>query len=390
MTTTIIIAICVLLLLAYFFDLTSSKSKIPSVILLLFLGYIVNQITQYFLIKIPDLNAVLPLLGMVGLILIVLEGSLELELNKSKMPIIAKTTLMAILPLLYFSVVLALLFEHFGNLSFKCGLANAIPIAVVSSSIAIPTAQNLDGNSREFVTYESSLSDIFGVIFFNFITLNEEFTSNIFSTFSFEILLVLLVSFFATISLAYLLSRIKHHIKYIPIILMVVLIYAVSKHYHLPALVFILFFGIFLGNLNELKENRFIQRLKPDILDTEVYKFKELTTEITFLIRSIFFLVFGFLINTQELLNTETIFWAVGICAAIFLIRYLFLKGFNLSVTPLVYIAPRGLITILLFLSIPASQTSELVNKSLIIQIIILTALVMMFGMMFNKKKLSV
>jgi hypothetical protein len=35
MTTTIIIVLCVLVLAAYLFDLTSAKTKIPSVILLL-------------------------------------------------------------------------------------------------------------------------------------------------------------------------------------------------------------------------------------------------------------------------------------------------------------------------------------------------------------------
>lgn len=46
--------------------------------------------------------------------------------------------------------------------------------------------------------------------------------------------------------------------------------------------------------------------------------------------------------------------------------------------------APRGLITILLFLSIPASKQIAIANKSLVIQVIILCALVMMIGLMKN------
>ena len=53
----------------------------------------------------------------------------------------------------------------------------------------------------------------------------------------------------------------------------------------------------------------------------------------------------------------------------------------------MLFIAPRGLITILLFLSIPASQTIEIANNSLIIQVIILTALVMMVGLMSTKNR---
>jgi|ERR1035437_6916269 Kef-type K+ transport system membrane component KefB len=84
MTTTIIIIICPALLIAYIFDLTSSKTKIPSVILLLLFGMGLKQITDYFKIQIPDIDIMLPIFGTVGLILIVLEGSLELEFNKLK------------------------------------------------------------------------------------------------------------------------------------------------------------------------------------------------------------------------------------------------------------------------------------------------------------------
>jgi hypothetical protein len=386
MTIPLIITICFLLLVAYVFDITSSKTKIPSVILLLVLGWAVSQTASYFEIPIPDLSPSLPILGTIGLILIVLEGSLELELNKSKFPFVRKTSLIAFLPMLLFSFGLASAFQYFGNTTFKIGLANAIPFAIISSAIAIPSAQNLLSKNKEFITYESSLSDIFGVIFFNFITLNDNIGTKSVGHFILELFLILIISFVSTIGLAFLLSKIKHHVKFAPIILMIVLIYAISKIYHLPALIFILLFGLFLGNLDEIKHNKFIQRLQPDILNKEVHKFKELTTEIAFLIRSLFFLLFGFLIKVNELLNSETIVWAVGITFGIFVLRFVLLKLFKQAIKPLVYIAPRGLITILLFLTIPISQTIEIANKSLIIQVIILSALVMMLGLMTNKK----
>ena len=385
MTIPLIITICILLIFAYVFDITSSKTKIPSVILLLILGWIVGQSANYIEIPIPDLSPILPILGTVGLILIVLEGALELELNKSKLSFVGKTSLIAFLPMIIFSIGLAFAFQKFGNTTFKIGLANAIPFAIISSAIAIPSANNLLSKNKEFVTYESSLSDIFGVIFFNFITLNDNIGTKSIGIFIFELLLILLISFVSTIGLALLLSKIKHHVKYAPIILMVVLIYAISKIYHLPALIFILLFGLFLGNIDEIKNNKFIQRLQPNILNKEVHKFKELTTEIAFLVRSLFFLLFGFLIKTTELLNRETIIWALVITFGIFILRFVILMIFKQTIKPLIFIAPRGLITILLFLTIPISQTIETANKSLIIQVIIFSALVMMFGLMTNK-----
>ena len=194
----------------------------------------------------------------------------------------------------------------------------------------------------------------------------------------------------ATIGLSFLLSKIEHHIKFIPIILLIVLIYAVSKIYHLPALIFILLFGLAIGNLEELKRFKWIERFKPEVLNKEVTKFKELTVEVAFAVRALFFLLFGYLIETSEVLNPNTFFWAIGIVSAIVLFRFIQLKISKLPLQPLLFVAPRGLITILLFLSIEPSHTLSIVNNSLIIQVIILTALLMMVGLMTNKTRKKV
>ena len=387
MTTGILIGFCVLLLVAYVFDVSASKTKVPSVILLLWLGWMVRQFSELFELPIPNLSPLLPILGTIGLILIVLEGSLELEIDQTKFALIKKTVVVSVIPMFALAFLLAFLFQAVTHCSLKVGLINAIPLCVISSAIAIPSVRNLNPFQKEFVIYESSLSDIFGVLFFNFVTLNETITGTSFALFGLELVLIMVVSFVATLLLAFLIGRIDHHIKFVPITLLVILIYNVSKIYHLPALIFILLFGLFLGNLDAFKHTQWIQRLRPQQLNKEVHKFKEITIEGTFLIRALFFLLFGFLMETSDILNLNTFVWAAGIVAAIFTIRAAQLKLSKIPVKPLVFIAPRGLITILLFLSIPANSRIVLVDKSLIIQVIILTALVMMLGIMFNKKE---
>lgn len=386
MSTTIIITICLLLLFAYLFDISSPKTKIPSVIFLLLLGWGVKQAVTFFETSVPDLTPILPVLGTIGLIMIVLEGSLELELKRNNISIIRKSSLTAIIQMLLISFGLAFAFYYFGHTDFKTGLINAIPLSIISSAIAIPSARHLFTRNKEFITYESSLSDIFGVIFFNFITLNDTLNAEIFGIFLLQVLLMIIVSFVSTVVLAFLLNKIKHHIKFTPIILLVILIYSVSKIYHLPSLIFILIFGLFIGNLDEFKQFKLIARLKPEILNIEVKKLKEITIEFTFMIRSLFFLLFGYLIETAELLNTNTAIMSVATVFGIFLIRAVLLKIFKLPISPLLYLAPRGLITILLFLSIPINQQIPIANNSLILQIIILSAFVMMFGLVNHKK----
>lgn len=381
----VIITLCLLLLTSYIFDITSSKTKVPSVILLLILGWGVAQFTHILGLNIPDLSPSLPVLGTIGLILIVLEGSSELELDQSKAQTVLKTSIIALLPMIILAFGLAFLFQYLSEISFKNALINAIPLSVISSAIAIPSANNLDKSNKEFIIYESSLSDIFGVIFFNFLVSNDQITMNSIGVFTVELAVMLVISLSATVALVYLLRKINHHVKFIPIIIIIVLIYTTAKLVHLPALIFILLFGISLKNINKFSNFRLIQNLKPDILVSEVNKFKELTIELTFLIRSLFFILFGFLIKISDLLNSELIGLAIIITGLIFLIRTIFLFILGMPLKPLIFIAPRGLITILLFISIPTDQTFELVNKSLIIQVIILSALVMMTGFLITK-----
>ena len=389
MTTAVIISLCVLLLFAYLFDITASKTRIPTVVLLLSLGFILHLLVDAFQIHLPDLSIVLPAIGTVGLILIVLEGALELELSKHKMPIIKNAALMALVPLFLLCFIVAGVYSYMNDCPLKTALANVIPLSVISSAIAIPSARNLSQSLREFVTYESSLSDIIGVVFFNFVVLNSEIDSSTFGVFILQLVSIIIFSFLATILLSFLLGKIRHHVKFIPIILMIILIYFIAKSFHLPALIFILLFGLFLSNTDLWSQNKFAHNLRPAIVKKEVHRFHGVIMEIAFLVRSLFFLLFGFSITAAEIFNPTTIIWAMAICAVIYLIRLIFLKLLSIKDFSLVAMAPRGLITVLLFLSIPIEETLPFFNKALVVQIVVLSALIMMFSSIMSKKKVE-
>ena len=382
MTSTIIITFCTLMLIAYLFDLSSARTKIPSVILLLLLGWLLHQLTEFLGLHLPDFKNVLPILGSLGLILIVLEGSLELNLNKSKIGLIRKSFFGSLLTMFALTFVLSFLFQYLGGFPFRNCLANAIPFSVISSAIAIPSVRGISPANKEFVIYESSLSDILGVVFFNFIVLNSDYGFKTFGNFGVQLIIIVIISFIATIGLTILLRKIEHHIKFIPIILLIILIYTLLEVYKLPSLIFILTFGLFIGNLYKFKSFKWIKKLHPDELKIEDQKFKEITIEAAFLVRALFFILFGYLLETSEIINSHTLLLSGVIVAVIFIFRVIQLKISRLPLKPLLFVAPRGLITILLFLSIVPEQHLILVNKSLIVQVIILTALIMMFGLM--------
>ena len=387
MTITLIIILCLLILVAYAFDLSSKHTKIPTVIIMLIMGFSIHQGINFFEIKIPNLDLMLPVIGTIGLILIVLEAGLDLELNKNKKKVITSSFFSALIPLVFLLLVFGFAINYFTNQGVMISLLNAVPFCIISSAIAIPSVQNLSSSKKEFVVYESSMSDIFGVILFNFFLTNETIGVGSFFTFFIQILIMLVISLVASLGLSLLIKKIDHHVKFIPIMVMIILVYALAKIYHLPALLFILIFGLFLNNLDELKGFRFIKKLNPEKLNLEVREFAKLIAEVSFLVRTLFFILFGYTITSDVLLNSETLPFAFGIIAVIILARVIQLKVLKIELAPLLFVAPRGLVTIMLFISIPLSKSINFINSSLIIQVIILSAVVMMLGLMFNKTK---
>lgn len=386
MTSAIIITFCVLLLIAYLFDVTSSRTKIPSVILLLVLGWLLKEISHIFKISIPDISFSLPLLGTIGLILIVLDGTLELEIEKGKLRSIAQPLIGSLFSVIFLSVLLSFLFMKLGAADFRSALLYAVPFSIISSAIAIPSTRSMCRENREFVVYDTSFSDILGVVFFSYLAYSSSFSIGSVTFFIAQIIFMIFISVAASAGLSYLLGRMRHQIKFIPIILLIMLIYSLAELYHLPALIFILIFGLTIANLQRLTKLPLISKFFFGSIEKEVTRFKEINAEATFLIRSLFFLVFGFMIETSEILDPGTLKLAFFIVFIILTIRAFQLKITGNKLFPLLFIVPRGLITILLFMSITTANKIPFITENLILQIIVISSALMILGTATVKK----
>ena len=375
-----------LILIGYLFEVLSPKTRIPNVIILLGLGMLCQQMVTFMGWERPDFSSVVPELGTVGLILIVLEGTLELKITHAKLPLLSKTFGIAFLSIVTLCLALGFWFNMQGY-SFKDSLLNAIPISIISSAIAIPTAKMLSAKDKEFIIFESSLSDIIGVTVFNYISTTAIINAASLWNFAGQIGISILFSVIAALVLTLILSRLHHRIKFIPIIALILFLYALAKGFHLPALILILVFGLVVANIEKITSLKWFHTFDPKNLVKEIHRFEEITTELTFVVRVSFFVIFGFTIDLPSLLNPNTLALAAIIFAMIVLLRILQLLLLRLPVFPLAYVAPRGLITILLFISIPASQTLDTVNQTLITQIILITSLFMMGATLFSKKQ---
>ena len=393
-TLSILIVLPLLVVFSYLFDAIARKTKFPSVILLMFTGIIIRAITNlYGFTDFAFLDKLIPVLGTVGLILIVLEGALELDIKREKLPVILKGFFAAALILILNIIPVSWAFENILNLEHKTAIIFAIPLAIISSAVAIPSAAGLLNREKEFVVYESTFSDILGIMIFNYAIRQFESNQTLISAESIvalglQIIGVIVVSLIITYLLFQLLQKIEHHVKFFLILALLVLVYAFGKFFHLPALVTIFIFGLFLSNVKALLPG-FMQRYL-DLNQTEkgLHEFHILTAESTFLVKTFFFLFFGFSISLVEFSSVTPFIYGVLIFGIMLLIRYLYFIAttFKIKPSPLVYMSPRGLISILLFLQIKEvtfiNTAASIIDEQVLLVVILASMLIMTLGTM--------
>jgi hypothetical protein len=391
-TYTILIILSGLVIFSYLFDLFSSKTRLPSVLLLLLLGIGLRFLVDFYNIHTFNFLTILPTLGTVGLIMIVFEGSLELKYDKHKNKIIKNAFLSAFSILLgTVAIITYIIYLITGDSIYTC-IANAIPFSVISSAIAIPSASALVKQQKEFVVYESSFSDILGIIIFNFIISNQkEVSFSSFLTLGIDTALVLLCSALACIILLYVMGKLAHHIKFFLIISILILVYAIGQSYHLSSLILILSTGLFLNNADTIQNAKFRAIFLYKNLSADLSQLYQLSAESAFILRTFFFVIFGFTMNIYELNNIEVFANGLFILASIFFVRFVGLKFFKKEqLAPIIYIAPRGLISILLYFNLPENLKIPEVGPSFLFLVVLGTSIVMTLGLMLSNKKASI
>lgn len=390
-TYTTLIILSGLVIFSYVFDLVASKTKLPSVLLLLVLGIGLRVLVDHLNLKIFNFMSILPTLGTVGLILIVFEGSLELKYDRDKNKLIKSAFFSAMfIQAVTVSVITYIIYQISGNSLYIC-FANAIPFSVVSSAIAIPSAAALARKGKEFIIYESSFSDILGIILFNFAVSNPHISISSFTGLAINTVLITILSAVSCILLLYIMGKLHHHIKFFLIISILILIYAIGQSYHLSSLVLILSFGLFLNNADAIQHAYFRSIFIYKNLSQDLTQLYQLSAETAFILRTFFFVIFGFTINIYKLNDGIVAANGLIILAAIFLIRLVYLKLFSKENSGAeVFIAPRGLISILLYFNLPAAIRIPEVGTAFLFMVVLGSSLIMSIGLLASKKSVPV
>ena len=361
----IIIAAALIIILSFIFNIISNKTNIPSVLMLIVLGVFIQLVvwSPDTASKSSQLMMGLEILGNVGLIFIVLEAALDLKLKKDKIGLISKSFIIALFALLLSSFAIASVFMFLwsdgngtNNVNWITSLLYAVPLSIMSSAIIIPSVSKLTKSKKEFMIYESTFSDILGIMFFYFLKNNRyvESAEQVFKDVSINIGATVLIALVISYLLVILFQKLQMQAKYFLMFSVLVLLYAIGKIFHLSSLIIILFFGLVLNNSNVF----FVGPLKGlsvgEKLKSSLHELHVITLETAFVLRTFFFVVFGVTISIASLFDYRYGLLSILIVAILFLIRWLMLRIFSgRDITPQLWIAPRGLITVLLFFSIP-------------------------------------
>ncbi len=381
MTDAALLVLAGLLVLAYLLDVFGRRVKLPSVVLLIATGMIARILLDRVDVQLHFVDQLLPVVGTIGLILIVLEGSLDLELRRKRLRLIARSSSAALLGFVATLVAFtALLYWMLGFELPQAALA-AMPFAVISSAVAIPSAHGLPDATREFVVYESALSDILGVlVFYAWLAAGGSlgmFTGELFGGGA----LSLLAAVAFALLLFFIINRIEGHVRFVPLLAGLMLLYAVGKVLHLSPLVLVLVCGLLLNNPHLLERTRYLKAIHGPGYDKTLGEFKGLVAELTFATKSVFFIMLGYWTDLSHMVDWRAWALAAAMVGVIYASRTVIL--FVLRVQDpkrLLWIATRGLITVLLYLTAADTGTIGAFPFGTVMLVVLATASVTTFA----------
>ena len=389
----LIIGASVIIILSFLFGELSRKTNIPSVLMLIVLGIVLKFGFDAFGIGSINFFPILEMLGIVGLIMIVLEAALELKLKREKYIPIAKAFGIALIGLMASAWIAANILHHFvDGMDMKTAWLYATPLSILSSAIIIPSVSGLKEAKKEFHIYESTFSDIMGIMLFYFLTgqMDAAEHSSGLMGFGGNVILTIVLSLVASYLIVLIFQHIKSHTKLFLLIAVLLLLYAIGKKMHLSSLIIILVFGLLIANMKLFFRGQLGKWLHIDKAKHIYEGLHVITMETAFVVRTFFFVIFGLTITLASLVNVDVAIISGLIILSIYLVRFIILRLFMGSdILPQLFIAPRGLITILLFYAIPAEAAVENFEAGILLFIIIGTSLIMTFALIMDKKRIN-
>lgn len=384
----LLLILSAVVVLSYIFSIVSRFIRVPSVLLLLGSGMLFRVIAQKQGWNISFPAELVEFLGITGIVMIVLEAGLDLKLSSDKKKLIRDSFFSALFIFLLSLAGISVGLHYWLQESWLKCIVYAIPLSIMSSSIVIPSLHSLSPHKKEFLVYEASFSDILGILLFNFLVAGEAISLLSVGTFFFNIVLSVVLSLLFSFLLLTIMAKSKLNIKFFLVFALLIFLYVTGKIMHLPSLIIILIFGLLMNNWHLVTNRRIQQYFPVEQVKAITHLLHSITAESSFLIRTFFFILFGFSIDLKLVLQNEVMLAGSLIVAVLLITRFLYLRFFlKEQVYPEVVFIPRGLITIVLFYKIPEFLQLQAFDESILFFVILLSSLIMLIGILFYKYK---
>lgn len=187
------------------------------------------------------------------------------------------------------------------------------------------------------------------------------------------------------------LLRVEGHIRFVPLLAGLFALYTAGKLFHLSPLIMVLFFGLLLNKPSLVTRFRPFHNWVEDDYDDTLSEFKTLVVELTFVVRGFFFVLLGYWTDLSDLASSEAWIAAALVLITIFGSRFALLRLMKVGSAAsgsLGWIAPRGLITVLLFIT--AREKIDLpgfVNGAVILVVLASSALILVARITSGEKE---
>ncbi len=284
-----------------------------------------------------------------------------------------------------------ILYQFIPEMTMQSAWLYATPLSILSSAIIIPSVSGLPDAKKEFHIYESTFSDIMGIMLFYFLVggLHPGEDSGV-AGFATNLLLTIVIALVASYAIVLVFQKIKSQAKLFLLIAVLLLLYAIGKTMHLSSLIIILIFGLVISNTKVFFPGKTAIFLESERINQIYHELHIITLETAFVVRTFFFVIFGLTIVISSLFSFSVALISLLIIVSIYAIRFVVLRVFiGKDILPQLFIAPRGLITVLLFYAIPKEAEIANFESGILLFVIIGTSLIMTWAMIKDKKKMN-
>lgn len=380
-----------LLVLAFAANKLFHRTRVPDVVVLMGTGLLLGPVLGR--VDAAWFEGITPVFGTLALILILFESGLELNIRECLHHFPGGLLLGALAYAMTAALVMLVVWR-----ALEVSLTSALLVGAVmgcsSVAIVLPVLQQMEAREPVKVTLmiEGSLGEVLAVLtvgFFLNLTQPEsplvgEFVGRLISEIGLSLILGLGAGVLWSRLLRVLSTERFWHVLTFAVVL---LLYAAAEVMGAAGLIAVLGFGLTLANLpgidRKMVETTFGLEAPVEEHHEKIHTFH---SELAFLVRTFFFVLIGIVVQWKGL--APYLLLTLGLLAAIFLGRWLAVRASRWTWQAIerherelvLWILPRGLITIVLALQVVQARAELAFLPAVAFAIILVTNLVVVFG----------